>query len=105
MTAMEQIEQLAVEARAHGMTYGEYIKRFNPQMPKPEKIPRRAWTNRIAQSKEYIRRAEIEVVCEVCGAKFTARSKNAKYCKDCKIERKRDNLREFRRREREEIWK
>ena len=36
MTAMQQIEQLCAEARAHGMTYGEYIKKFNPQLGEPE---------------------------------------------------------------------
>ena len=91
MTAMQQIEQLAIEARAHGMTYGEYVEKMKPKLPKPEGTPKRKEPK---TSAEYKRRDEIEVVCRECGKKFTARSIRAKWCKDCKAERHREQSRE-----------
>lgn len=105
MTAMQQIEQLAIEARAHGMTYGEYVEKMKPKMPKPDELKKDGWTNRIAQSKEYKRREGLEVVCCVCGKKIITRSKMTKYCADCKEDLNRTRNRERKRMKSEEIRK
>lgn len=105
MTAMQQIEQLAIEARAHGMTYGEYVEKMKPKLPKPDERSKDGWSNRIAKSKEYKRRKEIKVVCEICGKKFTARNTLAKYCPDCKEDLNRERNRERKRKKSEEIRK
>ena len=97
MTAMQQIEQLAIEARAHGMTYGEYVEKMKPKLPKPEGTPKRRVSNRVAECK---RRDEIEVVCHECGKKFKARSKTKKWCSDCRRERQRESQREYAKRAR-----
>lgn len=77
MTAIQQIEQLCIEARAHGMTYGKYVEKMKPNMPPPDSPTKKK--RRIAKERE-------RVCCE-CGKTFVARSDKAQRCKECKRER------------------
>ncbi len=75
MTAMQQIEALCVEARRHGMTYGQYINKF-AQSKQPEKI-----------QDEFIPEEKEKKICKRCGEEFTPENNRVKYCALCKYER------------------
>lgn len=91
MTSMQQIEKLCIEARAHGMTYGEYIDKFKPNMPKPRPTNKREikYYHGI-EHKKYQERKTTELTCVICGGKFLSKRKDAQYCEGCKEERKRE---------------
>ena len=71
MTSNEQIEQLCIEARAHGLTYGEYVEKFKPKLSKPE--------SKIKKNPNLRK-------CEMCGLLFTVTSGSPKYCAACVID-------------------
>ncbi len=159
MTAMQQIEKLCAEARAHGMTYGEYIEKFNPQLGEPEptskKEQRIAETRKAVEERERKRISEqlrrrkksyefrvdtssvaiqrhlplkgkalggevmmqpqatvapatfrefrtVEVVCTVCGERFSAKRRDAKYCPMCTKKRRNDATKRYMKRKKEE---
>ncbi|MBQ7054680.1 MAG: hypothetical protein IJN97_05620, partial [Oscillospiraceae bacterium] len=62
MTAMQQIEKLCAEARAHGMTYGEYIEKFNPQLGEPEPTSKKE--QRIAETRKAVEERERKRISE-----------------------------------------
>ena len=103
MTAMQQIEKLCIEARAHGMTYGEYIDKYKPNMPKPRPTNKREikYYHGIGHEK-YRERKTTELTCVICGGKFLAKIKTAKYCEECRKELQRERNRECKRKQKKE---
>lgn len=102
MTAMEQIEAICVKARAEGLTYGQYIKKYPDCMPKPDLTPRKEieYYDGIEREK-YKDRKGTTIVCK-CGAKFVAKRKDAKYCPKCKREEARKGAEARRKRKKQE---
>ena len=99
MTSMQQIEALTIEARAHGMTYGQYIQKFNPQMPKPEPTKYKEFEYyEGAVRKKYTMRKTHTLKCEECGAEFIGKRKDARFCGECQRERARRRVVEAKRR-------
>lgn len=131
MTAMQQIEQLCAEARAHGMTYGEYIEKFNPQLGEPERISKKE--KRVAETRKAVEERErkrireqlrrkrsssvpqndtelrarcrefrsVEVVCSICGERFSAKRRDAKYCPGCTKKRRNEAVKRYMKRKKE----
>ena len=91
MTSMEQLIYIDAEAKKLGMKYGEYVDKYGHTLPKPDPTPRREieYYDGIERA-EYTPREGIKIVCE-CGRIFTAKRKDAKYCKYCKVEHSRLN--------------
>jgi Zn finger protein HypA/HybF involved in hydrogenase expression len=94
---MEQIEQICIEARAHGMTYGEYIEKCQPNLPKPTptKYKEYDWWEGTNRKPPRIRK-EREIVCETCGKPFISKSPTARNCEECRTARKLELMREWR---------
>lgn len=98
MTAMQQIEQLCIEARAHGMTYGEYVEKFGELHPKPETSQYKELGYFVGVKKKCRKaRVRYKLICEICGVEWEAGRKDAQYCPKCRIKRARMLSRENKR--------
>ena len=86
MTSMEQLIYIDAQAKKLGMKYGDYVAKYGHTHPKPDSVRRREieYYDGIERKKPKPREG-IKVVCE-CGRTFTAKRKDAKYCKYCKAE-------------------
>ena len=84
MTSMEQTEALAVEARKHGMKYGEFVEKYGDWIPSPKKIQVKAKKRDIAEHKKRDSNKRRETVCQECGKTYLAGTSRAMYCPECK---------------------
>lgn len=102
MTSMEQIERISGLARAEGLTYGEYVKKYPKCMEKPEPTKRREVEYYAGiGKKKYTPRKKKELVCETCGGTFMSSTATARWCPVCRAERSRLQTKEACRRIRE----
>lgn len=62
---MDQLSRWASEADALGMHYGDYVAKYHPPQPPPERYPQKK---------------KGEKKCEYCGAIFVTEHKARKYC-------------------------
>lgn len=84
MTSMEQTEALAVEARKHGMKYGEFVEKYGEWIPSPKKIQVKAKKRDIAEHKKRESNERKEMICQECGKTYLAGSSTAMYCPGCR---------------------
>ena len=81
---MEQTESLAVEARKHGMKYGEFVEKYGDWIPSPKKTQAKAKKRDIAEHKQRGSNERKETVCQECGKTYLAGSSTAMYCPECR---------------------
>lgn len=90
MTAMQQIEAISIMARAEGLTYGQYIKKYPNCMEKPKsRIPEKTVSivkHRKVKTEDHKVHITHLLACKNCGGEFVAKRKDAKYCDYCKRE-------------------
>lgn len=74
---MEQLTEDAVQAKKHGLSYGQYIQKFKPPKPPAERYPKKKVP--IEKSPESVEQKSV-VRCAVCGAEIPNAKRNRKYC-------------------------
>lgn len=73
---MEQLTEDAVAARKEGLTYGQYIAKYRPPLPMPERFPKKKAKEKQEQQPEKPQ----AVFCAICGAEIPNATRNRKYC-------------------------
>lgn len=64
--ALDQLTQWALEAADLGMRYGDYVAKFHPPQPIPERYPKK--------------HGDGEKQCQYCGTWFLSEHQGRKYC-------------------------
>lgn len=75
---MEQLTEDAVAARKEGLTYGQYIAKYRPPLPMPERFPKKK--TKAETAGEPAQEQGQAVHCAICGAEILNAKKGRKYC-------------------------
>lgn len=93
MTTMQQMVYIDAQSKKLGISYGEWERLYGHTLPKPKPTRYREYEyyDGIAAGR-YKNRKEYDITCQMCGATFKAKRRDAKFCENCKTERARASV-------------
>ena len=88
MTSMEQMVYIDAQSKKLGISYGEWERLYGHTLPKPKptKYREREYYTEIGD-RTYKERKAIDVICQMCGATFSAKRRDAQFCEECRRKR------------------